>query len=820
MEGAVATRRSAAGRSADEIFMRREFEALEEKVTRQMLRLQEQSERFVDVMMRPLESKVAALEGRQPAVDCSLAEVRGNLKGLQDSVEMQGKRAEQAESQLRHWRKCMEDDLNAKYVDLSRKSREGHSGRAAGRAVGVGSSAARLPAAQDLVTQAEFLDVVQSLKQSLKQEVKRLVDEMPASQVGSVAPTRPKEQSATADTACPSPETKTLVAVPRKEEASLSLALAKEVACQSVEGLEERLLRSERLLEEARLDVRQLQSDLRSSQVSTQAATTALQLELKSSQNLHDGLQAASAAWEQAIASLAGRLQSLEEQERQSRAELLEQVRQQSSCQAQSAELAGRLQALEMASVAWPELSEVSGEALRAVVGRLQSLEEHERQCRAELLEQVRQQSSCQAQSAELAGRLQALETPSVARPEVPEVSSETMKAVVGRLQSLEEHERHCQVELLEQVRQSSSCQAQSAELAGRLQALEVASIARLEALEVSSEALQAVTGREPARGLGELSEGNAEGIVDSQLMLLDLQRRVSALEDLDTSPLRAAEAPSPAAISKAAQLAESLALNLNLARRAVGLAPANSRPQSPRSEVEDLQPAAVEELSVRLPVAQLPVLPPVAAMKVGLSPRLQQLSISPRLPPEAPLPSVSKSLPDEVAVVCTELRAEVAAVWDAVAELADLFGNFEEQQGCSGMDGKGSAVDEALQSQVDNCKRSMGKLNHDVQRLKGEVEQLGGRVQNCEQRHETASPKRDPDRFPTFDGCGDDMFNSSVTLALPSTLMSPTKGRQEEDVDDEKQKLDSAAKIRAQIQISKAAQGRLETEITKAVAY
>lgn len=35
---------------------------------------EEQSERFMDIMMHPLEAKVAALEGRQPVLDCNIAE--------------------------------------------------------------------------------------------------------------------------------------------------------------------------------------------------------------------------------------------------------------------------------------------------------------------------------------------------------------------------------------------------------------------------------------------------------------------------------------------------------------------------------------------------------------------------------------------------------------------------------------------------------------------------------------------------------------------------------------------------------------------------
>eukprot|EP00439_Symbiodinium_sp_Y106_P074454 s604_g14.t1 len=134
--------------------VRRDMELLEEKLMRQILRLQEQSERFMDIMMHPLEAKVAAMEGRQPVTDCSIAELRGNLRGLQESLEMQVRRAEQTETRLSKWRKSVEEDLQQKQEEMKRKFSEAVSN-------------------SDVVSRNELLE----LAKLLKQELRKVVDE-------------------------------------------------------------------------------------------------------------------------------------------------------------------------------------------------------------------------------------------------------------------------------------------------------------------------------------------------------------------------------------------------------------------------------------------------------------------------------------------------------------------------------------------------------------------------------------------------------------------------------------------------------------------
>eukprot|EP00930_Biecheleria_cincta_P040144 TRINITY_DN27530_c0_g1_i1.p1 TRINITY_DN27530_c0_g1~~TRINITY_DN27530_c0_g1_i1.p1 ORF type:complete len:732 (+),score=170.98 TRINITY_DN27530_c0_g1_i1:34-2196(+) len=656
-----ATKRLQGRTQPHEFFIRRELEALEDKVTRQVLRLQEQSERFMDIMMHPLESKVAALEGRQPAVDCSLAELRGNLKSLQDSVEMQVKRADNAETRLRKWRNGMEDDLHAKYVDLSRKLTE-----ASGPGGGI---AGRL--SQDLVTRSELLDVTHTLKQELRRYVEDAAPALPTAatrkELADVAGYLREEisavQAATRHWPAQTGTTDGNKAVPHEERrsASSSLTPLEEATRRSVEGLAERLTKSEQLLEQSKLDVRQLraelQSELRSYQTLQASAFADLESELRSSQSSQASARVTSAVWEQATASLATRLQTIEERTQQSQAELLDQV--QSGWQARAAELAGRLHALEQASAAWSQHG-------------------------------------------------------------------------VGRDSRKENNERE--------------------------------------------------------RELGELIEADAEEeeVSDFQLMLLDLQRRVSMLERTGPEQRRAttngmspavptAEAPSPAAsgISEAAQLAQSLALNLRQARRTAGLVSARSGQHSARSDAEGLPPAPDDP----------PCLPPLAAMKVGLSPRLQQLNITPRAQSSTLVDSgaasksdVTRNLTGDVGAVWEELRAEVAAVWDAVAELAELLGNSNsEAPGSVAVDGQGSSSVEAAWSPTVAYTGSIDSLNRDMRALRGEVERLDSRVSNCEQRIGTSSPKENHlDRMATFDARAGSMFSS---LGSPVTLMSSTRG-------------------------------------------
>lgn len=149
-----ATSENMSRRARDDNAVRRELEMLEEKMMRQVLRLQEQSERFMDIMMHPLEAKVAALEGRQPVIDCSIAELRGNLKGIQDSMEMQVRRSDQTETRMCKWRKTLEEELQSRMGEVNHRLGEG-------------------PAPSDTVSRSEMVE----LAKVLKKELKKLVEE-------------------------------------------------------------------------------------------------------------------------------------------------------------------------------------------------------------------------------------------------------------------------------------------------------------------------------------------------------------------------------------------------------------------------------------------------------------------------------------------------------------------------------------------------------------------------------------------------------------------------------------------------------------------
>lgn len=125
--------------------VQQELDILEQKFSRQIKRLQEQSERFLDVMVQPLEAKVASLESRLPSMDCQLAELSGFMRGIQENVELQVRRTDAADTRCRKLRQFVEDELK-KLDEVSCKMSE-------------------------LVTRNEIFDSTDKLKQDLKELV-------------------------------------------------------------------------------------------------------------------------------------------------------------------------------------------------------------------------------------------------------------------------------------------------------------------------------------------------------------------------------------------------------------------------------------------------------------------------------------------------------------------------------------------------------------------------------------------------------------------------------------------------------------------------
>jgi len=342
---------------------------------------------------------------------------------------------------------------------------------------------------------------------------------------------------------------------------------------------------------------------------------------------------------------------------------------------------------------------------------------------------QVEGSSKLEPAMAALANRIRVLED--MPKAISPRRDEETAIAAV-----ISSHEKRLQV--LEDARREPVGPTQSEVLS------------RLEAVEEQQKLLRRDLEEQASRP-AELGEVVEEEVSDNQLMLLDLHRRVIAMErrepgmalpataEASTANVSTISAPgSGSPVAEAAQLAQSLALNLRLARQVAGGLSARSGLETPPPN-EQASPLQLQDGA----------LPPVAALKVGASPRLQLLALSPRLP-YAPVGNgealqVNSAFTHSVdsAAMCSELRAEVAAVWDAVAELAELLGDgAPSPEGGKPAEMETGDGDRELMLSVQECKRSVAQLSQDVRDLKGGMRLLETRVVSCERKLQEQSQK------------------------------------------------------------------------------
>ncbi|CAE7712860.1 unnamed protein product, partial [Symbiodinium sp. KB8] len=713
------------------------MELLEEKLMRQVLRLQEQSERFMDIMMHPLEAKVAAMEGRQPVTDCSIAELRGNLRGLQESLEMQVRRAEQTETRLSKWRKSVEEDLQQKQEEMKRKFSEAVSN-------------------SDVVSRNELLELAKLLKQELRKVVdETLKDEKLATQQDLATMTASMRRELA------SVEKIAAGAAAQKALGQQELANAAEAVRAEMKTLTERAVAEETLTMEkfAALDAVEKASQESQNAVAELAARLAqceqneeeLRLALGSQRGLPEVLDS-----QQTLDELVSRIakceslqeelseqvgspqrfkasEALEESHLSRRMSRLEQEQIQKGRQ-----IASSIEALEAAmheglakteklaqaafaatqhpvdgSVTHSETEEVEisykaaiserltriEEAVQALPGRLTKCEqrgeelEHDLESLRELpaaLEAYHKQAQALTERVAHCEELsEAINTQAHVLSERVAMCEQLPETVSSKPQLLSERVAHC-----EELSEASSKQAQV--LSERVTQCEQLSqavdtlVARLEkcerhagdgdvlarlpdadvdhpnlpgqAFEDGSRALARVTSRldslevqqraseaglatakrlneemessimqrlqaleaEPTKKVDAAEPSESQALSDTQLMLLDLQRRVSLLEHAMSSQgagengesgeavLAVEPTPRTATLTHAAELMEQMELDLKLAREAAGL---DSTPAVPTND--DGTPRG---------------LPPLAAMKVLASPRLLQLSLTPRL--------------------------------------------------------------------------------------------------------------------------------------------------------------------------------------------
>jgi len=98
--------------------VRRQMEALEDKLSGQIGRVQQQSDRLRDAALARVDSKLITMEALQPKLDRRLAELSGNYKGLSDEMQAQIRRLDQMDSRLWEWRHQLEEEVRSKFVDV------------------------------------------------------------------------------------------------------------------------------------------------------------------------------------------------------------------------------------------------------------------------------------------------------------------------------------------------------------------------------------------------------------------------------------------------------------------------------------------------------------------------------------------------------------------------------------------------------------------------------------------------------------------------------------------------------------------------------
>ncbi|CAK0885566.1 unnamed protein product, partial [Prorocentrum cordatum] len=88
-------------------YARSELSAVEERLNRQVQRIQDQQESLLDSALRPLRAQVEALHTR-------VSELGGSVKGVEDGLDAHVRRAEAADAQLRGWRRSLEEGLRSR----------------------------------------------------------------------------------------------------------------------------------------------------------------------------------------------------------------------------------------------------------------------------------------------------------------------------------------------------------------------------------------------------------------------------------------------------------------------------------------------------------------------------------------------------------------------------------------------------------------------------------------------------------------------------------------------------------------------------------
>eukprot|EP00930_Biecheleria_cincta_P027291 TRINITY_DN19175_c0_g1_i1.p1 TRINITY_DN19175_c0_g1~~TRINITY_DN19175_c0_g1_i1.p1 ORF type:complete len:1074 (-),score=245.73 TRINITY_DN19175_c0_g1_i1:408-3629(-) len=104
--------------------VRKELGELDERISRHLCRIQSQSDRVLEVVVKSLEGKVADVMAKQPVTEWRLTELAASVKGVQEHLEVQVQRSDAADSRFQKWRVSVEGDLRNRFAQQRQELRE------------------------------------------------------------------------------------------------------------------------------------------------------------------------------------------------------------------------------------------------------------------------------------------------------------------------------------------------------------------------------------------------------------------------------------------------------------------------------------------------------------------------------------------------------------------------------------------------------------------------------------------------------------------------------------------------------------------------
>ncbi|CAK8989213.1 unnamed protein product [Durusdinium trenchii] len=91
---------------------------VEERLSAQIARVQQQGDRLREVALSRMDAKVSTVEALQPKFDRRMAELSGSVKGLSDEMQSQLRRVDQIDTKLWDWRHQIEEELRVRLVEV------------------------------------------------------------------------------------------------------------------------------------------------------------------------------------------------------------------------------------------------------------------------------------------------------------------------------------------------------------------------------------------------------------------------------------------------------------------------------------------------------------------------------------------------------------------------------------------------------------------------------------------------------------------------------------------------------------------------------